>query len=495
MLSMSQYNIFISGVQKELREERRAIKNFILNDFLLKDHFKVFLFEDAPAKGKPAEHSYLNEVRACDIYIGILGEKYGEAGKKKISPTETEFREAKKQGKEIFVFIKGANGKNDLKREAGVQRLIKEIKDPNKGHGYRRFNSTDELTNLIFESLVTFLRDEGVVGRGDFDERICRGATYKDIDESKVRWFLKTAKTERKYPLKVDASLEDAFTHLGLLKDGGLTNAAVLLFGKDPHKFFMQAQIKCIQLPGTTVGKPFTSYQIYSGNLFEQIDKAFAFVLDAIKFPVEHQSGTVQFKRYFEIPEFTIKEAIVNAVAHRNYNKTSSVQVMVFIDRVEIWNSGSLPSELSVESLKKSHTSFPSNPFIANGLYLGAYAQQAGSGTIDMIKACRAQGAPEPEFVLIRNLEFRAILPRDIFTESVLERLDLSERQIKAIGFIKQHGKITNKEYSGLSGLIDRTSLRDLIDLCKKGVLKKIGTTGRNIQYILTRHKPDKPDI
>ena len=112
-----------------------------------------------------------------------------------------------------------------------------------------------------------------------------------------------------------------------------------------------------------------------------------------------------------------------------------------------------------------------------------------------MIKACRAQGAPEPEFVLIRNLEFRAILPRDIFTESVLERLDLSERQIKAIGFIKQHGKITNKEYSGLSGLIDRTSLRDLIDLCKKGVLKKIGTTGRNIQYILTRHKPDKPDI
>lgn len=225
------------------------------------------------------------------------------------------------------------------------------------------------------------------------------------------------------------------------------------------------------------------------------MDKAVSFVLDIIKQAVIQQTHTAQFKRPFEIPVFAIQEAIVNAVVHRNYNNTSGVQVMVFTDRVEVWNSGSLPPDLSISDLKKPHKSYPANPLLASAFYLADYVQRAGTGTLEMVKQCRAQGAPEPEFTLIRNHEFRTILPRDIYTESILERLGLSERQIKAIGFIKQHGKITNKGYSNLSGLVDRTSLRDLIDLCKKGILKKIGTTGRNTQYILTRHKPDKPDI
>ena len=266
-------------------------------------------------------------------------------------------------------------------------------------------------------------------------------------------------------------------------------------FGKNPHRFFMQAEMKCIQLPGITMGKPFSSYQIYSGNLFEQVDKALAFVLDSIKFPVEHQFGTAQFKRYFEIPEFAIKEAIVNAVSHRNYDKTSGIQVMVFLDRVEIWNSGSLPQELSVEGLKKIHTSYPANPLIANALYLANYAQKAGTGTTDMITACKKQGAPEPEFMLIRNLEFRTILPRDIYTENLLNKLDLNEREMKAVQYVKEHGDITNQEYRELLQLPRRTALRDLNELCTKGVLQKIGMTGRNAKYSLrTKRATNAPN-
>jgi len=186
-----------------------------------------------------------------------------------------------------------------------------------------------------------------------------------------------------------------------------------------------------------------------------------------------------------EIPVFAIQEAIVNAVAHRNYNTKSSVQVMVFLDRVEIWNSGTLPEDLNLEDLKKPHASHPNNPLIAGTLYLADYIQQAGSGTLEMIKQCQAQGAPEPEFVLIRNVEFRTILPRDIYTEGILTKLGLNERQVEAVKFIKVGGRITNKEYQEKFGLKKRQSTDDLKELEDKGVLKRVGTTGRGTYYIL----------
>ena len=489
------YKIFVSGVQKELQSERRAMKDFVAGNVLLSEYFDVFLFEDICAKSKPAESVFLREIRDSDIYIGMLGQEYGAVGKNKISPTEQEFREAKKLDKTVLIYIKGANGFNDKKRDAGVQRLIKEIGDAREGFVRKRFNNVGELTHLLYASLIDFLKEEGIVGRGAFDERICRDAKLLDIDEEKVRWFLRTAKAARKYPLKEDTPVKDVFAHLDLMRDGQLTNAAVLLFSKNPHGFFIQAEIKCLQFSGTEVRKPFVNYQVYSGNLFEQVDKARAFVLDAIKFPVIQKAGSARFERPYEIPEFTIQEAIVNAVAHRNYNSTSGIQVMVFVDRVEVWNSGSLPPELTIEDLKKPHTSFPANPYLANALYLADYAQRAGSGTIEMTEQCKAQHTPEPEFVLIRNKEFRAILPRDFLTEQLLSHIELNDRQRKAVDFIKINRNITNRDLCLLTNAIYRTVSRDLDDLVKKGLFRKVGKTGRGAYYVLaseTGHKQDK---
>jgi predicted HTH transcriptional regulator len=481
---MKKYKIFISGVQKELKEERREVKKFILGDALLSEYFDVFLFEDSPAKSKSPERAYLEEVGKSDIYIGLLGSKYGGAGKGKASPTEAEFREAKKKHKVILIYIKGENGEKDKEREEEVQKLIKEIKDPKAGYSYRRFKDASELTHLVYESLIEFLKAEGIVGRGAFDERICQEATFKDIDEDKVRWFLKIARAVRKYPLKEDTPTETLFAHMDITKNGKFTNAAVLLFGKNPHHFFLQAEVKCLQFSGTEVKKPFINYQVYSGNLFEQVDKGRAFVLDAIKFPVIQERGSARFRRPFEIPEFAIQEAIVNAVAHRNYNVTSGVQVMVFSDRVEVWNSGSLPPELSVEDLKKPHTSFPANPLIANALYLADYAQRAGSGTVEMIEQCKAEGAPEPDFVLIRNVEFRSILPRDIYTEAALSQIGLIDRQKNAVQYVKNKGSISRKEYVALTGVSVRQANFDLADLLKKKVFAQAGK-GRSVKYTL----------
>ena len=492
---MKRYKIFISGVQKELKAERRAVKDFIIKDVLLSEYFDVFLFEDSPAKGKSAEKAYIDEVRKSDVYIGILGLQYGGSSKSAVSPTEAEFRETKAKHKEILVYIKGQNTV-DKKRDVGVQKLIKEIRDPKAGYSYRRFEDTHELTDLVYESLISFLKEKGEIGKAGFDQRICEGANFSDIDNAKVKWFLKIAHKKRNFPLGVDSSVEEVFTRLKLIKYGKPTNAAVLLFGKNPNKFFDQAKIKCVQLPSTEVVKPFTSYHIYEEeNLFEQIDKAVAFVLDAIKFPVIQQENSVQVARPREIPTFAVEEAITNAVAHRNFNTTSSVQVMVFLDRVEIWNAGTLPDTLKIEDLKKLHASHPPNTTLASVLYLADYIQQVGSGTTEMVRQCKKHGLPDPEFVSVRNLEFRTILARDIYSENILVKLGLNERQMKAVQHVKEHGHVTNREYRQILELPNRTALRDLNKLCKKGVLKKVGVTGRGSRYILsrqTRHKRAK---
>lgn len=473
---MKKYKIFISGAQKELKADRRAIKDYVLGDVLFSEYFDVFLFEDVSVKSKPAESVYLNEVQNSDIYIGILGQQYGTAAKGEISPTEQEFREAKKSYKTIFIYIKGENGANDKKRDVEIQRLINEIGDAKEGFTRKRFKDSSELIHLVYASLIDFLKEEGIVGRGAFDERVCRDANLSDIDEKKMRWFLRLAKAARKYPLKEDTPVKDTLTHLDLIRGDQLTNAAILLFGKSPNKFLKQAEIKCLHLPGTVVKKPFINYQIYGDNLFEQVDKARAFVLDAIKFPVIQKAGSARFERPYEIPEFAVQEAIVNAITHRNYNNTSGVQVMIFADRVEVWNSGSLPSELTVDDLKKPHTSFPANPYIANVMYLADYAQRAGSGTIEMVEQCKAQHAPEPEFVLIRNKEFRTILPRDYLTDQVLYRMGLNERQLQAVKLVKEKGLIGLADFKTVyPSVTERTLNRDLQILVDKGVLKPKG--------------------
>jgi len=475
------FKIFVSGVQNELKEERFAVKELIAEHILLKEYFKVFLFEDSPAKSKSAKTAYINEVHKSDIYLGILGNEYGAASNNNLSATEQEFHEAHKTNKEILIYIKG---KDDRKRDKRLTKLISGIKDEETGYKYKRFGNVPELKNSIYESLIEFLREKGIVGRHTFDSSVCEDAGFGDIDEEKVRRFLRTAKNQRNFPLDSGAPVKDVLIHLNLLKSGKLTNAAVLLFGKNPDKFFLQAEVKCIQLPGTEIEKPFTSYHIYNGDLFEQIDKSVAFVLDAIKLPVIQQEHTAQVKRPYEIPVFAIHEAIVNAVAHRDYNTTAGVQVMLFIDRLEIWNSGSLPNQLSIEDLKKPHTSYPNNPLLAGVLYLGDYIQKAGSGILEMVKQCRKQGLPEPEFKSIRGLEFRSILARDIFTESMLEKLGLNERQLKAVKYVKEKGKITNKEYRAMSNLSDEGARIDLNYLVEKGIFLSRGK-GRNTHYIL----------
>ena len=119
------YKIFVSGVQKELKEERHSIKHFIENNALLSEHFSVYLFEkDNPSMSKSPETAYIQKVGDSDIYLGMIGYEYGNAKGKELSATEKEYRKAVDLNKEILFYIKGQNSRNDLKRDKRTQNLI-----------------------------------------------------------------------------------------------------------------------------------------------------------------------------------------------------------------------------------------------------------------------------------------------------------------------------------------------------------------------------------
>jgi predicted HTH transcriptional regulator len=137
-----------------------------------------------------------------------------------------------------------------------------------------------------------------------------------------------------------------------------------------------------------------------------------------------------------------VAEAIVNAVAHRDYSSNASVQVMLFSDRLEVWNPGELPPALTPERLRHPHASIPRNPLIADPLFLVRYVEKAGTGILDAIALCREAGLPEPEFRQDGG-QFAMTLWRDWLTQAVLASLQLNERQLKAVAVVRLEHRLT----------------------------------------------------
>jgi len=473
------YRIFISSVQKELAAERRAAKDFITRDPLLSRFVSdVFLFEDIPASGRKPDDIYLGEVEKSDLYIAILGNTYGWRNAQGKSPTELEFEHATQTRRERLVFVKG---NDDSAREPEMARLIGRA---GREVTRRRFSDIPGLIREVYASLVECLERRGDLRATPFDGSICDGANIKDIDGSAIRMFVETAEAAGRLKLKGSRTPKAVLQNFNLLRDGRPTNAAMLLFGKDPHRFFNNAQVHCFHFHGTKKRKPIASQQPYEGRLLEVIDQAVEFVLGKIDRRVGTRAASTQAPVAFEIPRSVIAEAIVNAVAHRNYRNNGFVQVIVFADRLEVWNPGELPPGLTPELLREPHGPIPRNPLIAEPLFRVKYVEKAGTGTTDMIADCRKAGLPEPDFEQ-RGPHFVVTIWRDWLTDAVISDLGLNERQMKAVAYIKAHAQLSNKDYRDLTGTIIRTASRDLEELVAKGVLRKIGATGRSVHYVL----------
>jgi ATP-dependent DNA helicase RecG len=186
-----------------------------------------------------------------------------------------------------------------------------------------------------------------------------------------------------------------------------------------------------------------------------------------------------------EYPEDALREAVLNAIVHKSYAGTT-IQLSVYDDKLMLWNAGSLPHETTIEQLKEKHSSHPPNKNIADIFFKAGYIEAWGRGINKIIEACNKAGLPEPDIKETQG-GVQITFLKDIYTEEYLRKLNVSERQIKAILYIKEKGFITNTIYQSLNHLGKTTSTIELQDLVNKNLLKQEGKAGRGIKYALKK--------
>ena len=325
----------------------------------------------------------------------------------------------------------------------------------------------EELTNFLIEkSGKTW--DEFVEERADFND-----INLMTIDEFKKYAVDRIPSIVREKDYKI------ILKKLNLIEGKKLKKAAILLFGENTQRFYPAAYLK--------IGKFLTKTEIQSsdiveGNLFEQVENALEilrtkYLISKIKFEGIHR------REILEYPYEALREAIINALIHRNYLGASSIQIRVYSDRLVIMNEGKLPPEVPVEKLKTEHLSKPRNTLLADVFYKAGFIESWGRGTIKIMEKCQEQGLPEPDFEEDYGV-MKVVFYKDKFTEDNLRKLGISERQIKAVMYVKGKGKIMNKEYRELTGLSDEGARLDLIELSKRNLIQPIGK-GRSAHYIL----------
>ncbi len=308
---------------------------------------------------------------------------------------------------------------------------------------------------------------------------ISSDADFHNIDIDTVENFKNLAKNRVPSISKLD-SMEKIFSNLKLtINEGQLSNAAILLFGKDPQKFFISAKTRVGRFKTTT---DIIDTVIAEGNLFNQLE----ITVEAIKkhLNVRFEIKDIERQDIWDYPIEAIREAVLNALIHKDYSSTAEIQIKIYDDKIWIWNSGKLPEELRIEDLKKEHSSYPKNPLIANVFYLSGFIERWGSGTKRMVDLFKGQGLPEPEYKEEQG-GFSVWFYKDIYTEENLLKVGLNERQIKAVMYVKGKGRITNSEYINLCKTSKPTATRDLTELVEKNIFTIIGKGKRTLRYVL----------
>lgn len=316
---MQKLRVFISSVQKEFAKERKQLFQHFKNDALLSVFFEPVMFEKLSASSQAPNKVYLDEVKQAQVFLILLGQEYGFEDKKGISPTEQEYKHARLLQIDSLAFIKGNNNvERHVKEKAFILKVQGEL-------SYKRFETIDELISEVDKACVTLLKDKGLIQLTSFDESIYPTAKISDLDSSKIDNFVSIANAKRGFPLRQGTSIDKILTHLHLIHGKQICNSTLLAFAKKPQQFFPTAVTKCAHFHGFIVEKPIPDHKVFQGDVFEQVDQAIDFVLSKISLSVGMRNNSNQAPIQYEIPRAVVSEAIVNAVAHRDYTSNGSV--------------------------------------------------------------------------------------------------------------------------------------------------------------------------
>lgn len=469
------FKVFISSNQKEFKKERQFIKEQFEEDYFLKSFFEVFLFEYSPSFGLSPEVTFFEEVRKSDIYIGLIGSDYGTVKENGLSATEEEYDAFHISNKNSFFYLKNTEIRDDKSEE-----FILKIQSDNK---YVFFNDKNELIDAIKVSLVEFLNSERK-DNDNFDKKLVLESSIDDVDDNAYKLFFSLLKEDDSYnKLRNNEDKSYVLKLIGAGEDVNgefhLNHAGILFFAKDVSKY-LSHEIKMVRFNGVTK--------------FDAIDRmdssnSFFIFLDEFEnfFKKNTRSGFyIEGTRRVNVDEYpirAIREAIINALAHRNYEISSSfIEFYIFDDRIEVMSPGKLKYPLTIEDIKRDDSIAHRNALICDIFYKTNYMEHIGRGISQMTNEMLNMGLEEPVFSE-GNDSFKVVFKGNNGRISIqgsgeslvdLKDLGLNQRQIDILTEIVNNDRpMTYDDHMEMFNKSKPTAERDFRKLAQLNLVKK----------------------
>lgn len=467
--------VFISPNQGEFSEERKFLHDELKKDPFFNKAIELFVFEEDNAKPLPPSEVFISAVENSDIYIGLIGQHYGNIYKDNVSATEYEYNAYISKKHDDYFFVKECET-----RDERSQTFLERIRPLNK---YKNFATKEELLIEVKNVLNEFINTK--LESTSFDNEILMNSSIDDIDMEAIDLFKNALEDSKIKDLFNVRELDKILEYIGAGKIDysgtfHLNKTGALFFAKDITKFDINHEIKMVRFNGIEAFDIID--KLFSHKSFFKLIKEFDNFFDMNT----RLGGTVKGWERVAIPEYPIeavREAFINAIAHRDYTLTGGcITFYIYDDRIEIASPGKLPYPLTVNKLGLDIIPRHRNKNICAILEKTKYMEHVGTGITRMRYKMDEFNLPEPEFindyyfkVILRGPNGKLILPKHLGEHINFNGLNLNERQISALE--KMHAeniKFTHKTYAELFDISVSTAKRDLFDLNDKKLILKI---------------------
>ncbi len=330
------------------------------------------------------------------------------------------------------------------------------------------------------------LRLASAKNTGDFELEAVPGATIDNFSRPMIDEYLekRVERTKRPYSGEINRLLAE----IGAINaEGKPTVCGMLLFSEYPQQWLPQSSVVFVKFVGTTPRGEnglagYSRREELVGPLPRLIEATWNLIWSEMSISAVVKG--LEREETYEYPQFAVREALVNAICHRDYRlRGRRIEVRMYSDRLEVISPGGLPGFITVENIKDEH--FSRNPRLVSGLFQWGYIEELGLGIDRMMEVMEQAGHSPPRFDA-RPYSFAVALHNERKTAELPEwSRDTNHRQARALEYIREKGSITNREYRGLIQAVSAETLRlDLVDLVEKGILNKIGAK-KGTYYVL----------
>lgn len=347
----------------------------------------------------------------------------------------------------------------------------------------RNQSTTQRMSRETYEQFI-FKRKSSI----KWEQLTTHHSKVADLDKKLIKEVIHAAVNEgRLAKSALNASTEEILNKLNLINQNELTNAAVILFGKDENKQFIQSYLKMARFRGTDK-QVFIDNKVMRGNAFALFERAMSFLDNYLPMAGEITEHSPIRVNTPAIPRKALREALVNAIVHRDYSSEGgSISVAIYDDRVEIANTGRLPDDIRLQDLTRKHESHPRNPLIANTFYICGMIEMWGRGTQEIVEFCEEAGNPKPVFTELTG-SFTVTLPfhEPIVTISTIQakvKPDLTKRQQEIVRLLQAKPLSSSQVQRLLKPEASKRLIQlELVKLEQQGVVKMTGI-GRAIVW------------